>query len=96
MKNYLYYFKFFSGEYSQQFFQQINAESERDAIIEIVSFFKEKDEDEIKNYLDEELGKQWSIEDFWNKIDTRFHPDDYYVGYTLIDVKEINFDLRTV
>ncbi len=96
MKNYLYYFNFFSGEYSYPFYQQIKADSERSAIVQIVSLFTKRDEEATKIWLNEELGRNWSIKKFWDEIDLRFHNKDSYIGYTLNWIKETDFDLQKV
>ncbi len=94
MKNYLYYFEFFSGFYESYFYQQIHAIDERDAVIKIVSIFDNSIEEDTKRCLDEKLGDDWTVEKFWDEMDLKFVNDSE--GYTLIWIKEIDFDLNTV
>lgn len=94
MKNYLYHFEFFSGLYESYFYQQIKAKDERDAIIQIVSFFKNIAEEDSQELLNEELEKDWTTEKFWEQMDLRFFNGEE--GYTLTWVKEIDFDLNEV
>ena len=96
MKNYLYYFEFFCGEYESYFFQQVRAENERDAIIEVVSFFINCEKKKAENYLKENLGGRWSVKKFWEKMDLRFHNEDWFAAYTLISLQEIDFDLLNI
>lgn len=94
MKNYLFYFEFFSGFYESYFYQQISAKSERDAIIQILSFFKNATEDDVQQFLDEELEKNWTVEKFWDEMDLRFFNGEE--GYTLAWIKEIDIDLNNI
>jgi hypothetical protein len=94
MKNYLYHFEFFSGFYESYFYQQTRADDEKDAIIMIVSIFHNATEEDTKTYLDEELGDDWTVQKFWDEVDLKFSSDSE--GYTLLWIKEINFDLDTV
>lgn len=94
MKNYLYHFEFFSGFYESYFYQQIKATDDKNAIIQILSFFKNATEEDVQEYLNEELGNDWTVENFWNEIDTRFSNGDE--GYTLAWIKEIDFDLNNI
>lgn len=96
MKNYLYHFEFFSGEYSSYFYKQLMAKDERKALIEIISSFTNKEEEKVLQSIIDELGENWSIDEFWEKMDTRFHPDDYHVAYTLLNLTEIDFDLDRI
>ncbi len=92
MKNYLYYFEFFSGFYESYFYRDLQASSEKDALTQIVSFFLNIQEEDAIKHLEQELGTNWSIKDFWEKTDSRF--DNDYEAYSLIWIKEINFDLQ--
>ncbi len=94
MKNYLYHFEFFSGFYESYFYQQIHAVDERDAVIKIVSIFNDATEEDTKRYLDEKLGDDWTVEKFWDEMDLKFSSDSE--DYTLIWIKEIDFDLNSV
>lgn len=94
MKNYLYQFEFFSGLYESYFYQQVQAKPERDAIVQVVSFFKNITEDDAKELLKEEIGDEWTTEKFWNDMDLRFFNGEE--GYTLAWIKEIDFDLNNV
>jgi hypothetical protein len=96
MKNYLYKFELITGLYEAEFFQQINAEDEKDAIVQLVGYFKGLDGEETLEFLNGELGENWTIEKFWKRIDTRFFNRDETEGYNLIWIKEIGFDLDTV
>jgi len=94
MKNYLYHFEFFSGLYESYFYQQVKAKNEKDAIIQIVGYFKNITEVDAENFLNKELQNKWTTKTFWDKIDLRFSNDSE--GYTLIWIKEIDFDLNNV
>ena len=94
MKNYLYYFEFFSGFYEDNFYRQIQASNEKDAIIQIVSYFKNTTEEDAKEHLEQEIGKNWTIEKFWDEMDLQFFNGEE--GYTLTWIKEIGFDLNTI
>lgn len=94
MKNYLYYFEFFSGFYESYFYRDLQASSEKGAFIQIVSFFLNIQEKEAAEHLENELGANWSTADFWEKTSSRF--DNESEAYTLIWIKEINFDLQQV
>lgn len=94
MKNYLYHFEFFSGFYESYFYQQIQAKNEKDAIIQIICFFKNITEEDAQKLLREELGKKWTVEKFWKNMDSRFFNGEE--GYTLSWIKEIDFDLDKI
>ncbi len=94
MKNYLYHFEFFSGFYEQYFYKQHRANNEKEVIIEILSYFNNVDLDETQNYLNEELGEDWTAKTFWSEMDMKFNQD--VEGYTLLWIKEIDFDLDDV
>ncbi len=94
MKNYLYYFEFFSGFYESYFYQQIAANDEKSAIIQIVSAFNDITEEDAEKLLTDELGENWTTEKFWNEMDLRFNNGSE--GYTLAWIKEIDFNLNEV
>ena len=94
MKNYLYHFEFFSGFYESYFYQQVAARNEKTALIQIVSFFKNIAEEDAERLFIDELGKNWTVEKFWEEMDLRFNNGEE--GYTLAWVKEIDFDLNNV
>ncbi len=89
MKNFLYKFEFFSGFYESYFYRNIKAKTEKDAIIQIVSFFKEIEENKAIEFLENDLGKFWRVKKFWKKLDMRFNNADETVGYSLIWLKEL-------
>ena len=94
MKNYLYHFEFFSGFYESYFYQQVKAKNERDAIVQIVGYFKNITEEDTQKLLDGELKRNWTVENFWNDMDLRFFNGEE--GYSLAWIKEIDFDLNNV
>lgn len=96
MKNFIYHFKFISGLYESYFYRQVNAEDEKEAIIQCASYFKDLDEESIAGYLDDHLGEEWTSEKFWEKMDTKFTNSDGSVGYTLLWIKETQIDLNTL
>lgn len=96
MKNYLYKFEFISGEYENYFYQQVKAKNERDAIIEIISFFRNTSIHKANRYIGRSLGLNWTAEKFWIETDKKIFSTDGMEGYNLITVKEINFDLDRV
>lgn len=91
MKNYLYHFEFFSGFYESYFYRQVQAKDEKDAIIQIISYFRNITEEDAQEMLNEGIGENWTIEKFWDEIDSRFFNGEE--GYTLSWIKEIDFDL---
>lgn len=94
MKIYLYQFTFYSGFYGSVFYNQIIALNEIEVITELVSFFMEYEDEKAKEFLSDNLGKNWTTKDFWEKMDLRFFNGSE--GYTLHWIKEIDFDLNTV
>lgn len=94
MKNYLYYFEFFCGDYEDYFFKQVQAIDERDAIIQIVSYFMNCEDEKAEKHLSKQLGRKWTVEKFWRKSDLKFHHEDWFAAYTLISLQEIDFDLQ--
>lgn len=96
MKNYLYKFEFISGEYENYFFQQVKAENEKEAIIEIISFFRNTSNHKANRYIGRSLGLNWTLENFWSEMDKKIFSEDEMEGYHLLSVKEIDFDLDRV
>lgn len=93
LRVFIYKFEFFSGFFESCFYKQVKAKDEPDAIIQIVSFFTDKEENETKEQFEKVLGKNWKVNDFWEKYDLRFQNKDETVGYNLIWINEVNFDL---
>lgn len=98
MKNYLRKFEFFSGLYESIFFQQFYADDEKDAILQTISMFTDKDEEIANNYIldsinfrKEEEITEWSTSDFWEFCDMKFSSDTE--GYDLMYIKEIDTNL---
>jgi hypothetical protein len=96
MKNYLYKFAFISGFYENYFFQQIKAENEKEAIIEIVSNFRNTSNHKANRFISKSLGFNWTTETFWKEMDLSFLSENGMEGYKLITFKEISFDLDKV
>jgi hypothetical protein len=96
MKNYIYKVELFSGFYESYFYRQVNAKSEKQAIIQVVSFCTDFDEERAKEYISNELGRKWTVEKFWKEHDLKFQNNDETVGYNLIWLKEFAFDLDTL
>jgi hypothetical protein len=93
MKYYLCKFEFISGLYGSVFLKQFYAQSEKEALIQVVSFFTDSEEKDVENDLRKKLGKNWSIMKFWRKMDMQFLNSDESAGYELMWVKEIKYDL---
>ncbi|MBP7283450.1 MAG: hypothetical protein KBA66_17835 [Leptospiraceae bacterium] len=93
MKNYLYKFEFISGEYENYFYQQVEAKNEKEAIIEIVSFFRNTTNHKANRFIGNHIGMNWTVDKFWTEMDKKIFSVDEMEGYNLITVKEINFDL---
>jgi len=93
MRNFLYKFEFTSGFYENYFYQQIKANDEKKALVEIVSNFKNMETDATMKLLNEFLGEEWTVKDFWGKMDKTFFSQAYQESFYLIDLREINFDL---
>ncbi|HET7118926.1 MAG TPA: hypothetical protein VFI29_20715 [Hanamia sp.] len=93
LKVFIYKFEFFSGFYESYFYKQIKAKDERDAIIQIVSFFTDKDEETTIRNLNKYIRRNWTVKGFWKSDDLRFENNDGTVGYDLIWIKEVPFDL---
>ena len=96
MKNYIYKVELFSGFYESYFYKQVKAKSEKNAIIQVVSFCKDFDEEKANEYIGFELGSKWTVDRFWKEHDLRFQNSDETVGYNLIWIKELAFDLDTM
>ena len=103
MKNFLYKFEFFSGFYEAIFFNQVSAEDEKDAIIQIVAFFNDMSIEETNTYLSEIISekkgidgidKNWTKQDFYKHVEQKFNND--MEGYDLMWIKEIDFDLNRI
>jgi hypothetical protein len=92
MKFFLCKFEFVSGLYESVFLKQFYAQSEKEALVQTVSFFTDSDEKDVQNDLRKKLGKNWSIKKFWLKMDMRFLNSDESAGYELQWVKEIKYD----
>ncbi|MBL7995504.1 hypothetical protein JNM05_09030 [bacterium] len=93
MKYFLCKFEFISGLYESVFLKQFYAQSEKEAIVQVVSFFTDSDEKDINRSLQRKLGKNWSITKFWSKMDMEFYNSDQTAGYKLMWIKEIKYDL---
>ncbi|KAB2881503.1 hypothetical protein F9K33_00155 [bacterium] len=93
MKYFLCKFEFISGLYESVFLKQFYAQSEKEALVQIVAFFTDSDEKDVENDLRKKLGKNWSIKKFWLKMDMDFLNSDESAGYQLMWVKEIKQDL---
>lgn len=93
MKYFLFKFEFFSGFYESVFLKQICAENEKEALVRIISFFNETDEENSEKFISETLGKNWTTAKFWKKMYMKFMSSDDTVGYELIGMKEIDLDL---
>ena len=93
MKNYIYKFEFISGLYEDIFYKQFNAENEKDAILQIVSFFKDCNDEDASQYLRKNLGFNWTPEKFWDEMDLRFFSKGEAEGYNLMWIQEVDFDL---
>lgn len=96
MKNYLYKIEFRSGEYENYFYQQVKAKSEKEAIIEIVSYFHNTTNHKANRFIGKSLGLNWSVEKFWGKMDARFFSEGDMEAFELMSVNEINFDLDRI
>lgn len=96
MKNYLYKFEFRSGEYENYFYQQVKAKNEKEAIIEIISYFHNTTNHKANRFIGRSLGLNWRPEKFWEKVDTRFYSKGDMEAFELMFIKEVNFDLDRV
>jgi hypothetical protein len=95
MKRYLYHFVFYSGFYEGLFYKHTFAQNDFEVIVEVVTFFMEFEDDVVaKEYLDNILGENWTVEDFWQKMDLKFFNGSE--AYTLRWIKEIDFDLDNI
>jgi len=93
MKNYVYKFEFISGFYEDIFYKQLRAGNEKEAILRIVSFFKNCSDEDAFKYLRKSLGFNWTVERFWRDMDLQFSSNEETEAYTLIWIKEVDFDL---
>jgi hypothetical protein len=96
MKNYLYKIKIHTGFFETFCYKQVRAANEKAAIQEIVVTLRPLYDDNTELFFDENLGKDWSIPDFWEIMNTRFASEDGCVIQELMWVKEIPFDLETI
>ena len=96
MKNYLYKFKFGSGDYENYFYKQLHAENIKDALNIIIAEFKNMDIDSACEYLKDELGDLWTENDFWEKMEMPIFSYDDMEAYRLDDVREIQYDLDRI
>jgi hypothetical protein len=85
----------FSGLYESNCYKQLSAKSEKQAIIQIVSFFMDSDPEQANAYLTGTLGNRWIVNNFWKKHHLKFANSDDTVTYTLIWIKQVAFDLDT-
>jgi len=96
MKNYLYKFKFVSGDYENYFYKQLKASNIIEALNQIYAEFKNMDIDNAINNLNDELGDLWTEKDFWDQIEMPIFSWDDMEAYRLDDVKEIEYDLDRI
>lgn len=94
MKNYLFYFEFFSGLFESYFYKDIRADDEKDAITQVVSYCLNIQEEEAVEHLENELGEDWSTTDFWEKANTQF--DNGSEAYSLIWIEEFDINSQLV
>jgi len=66
MKNFLYKFEFTSGFYENYFYQQVQANDEKSAIIEVVSYFKNIETKDAEIFIQECL---WSGDEEYDEND---------------------------
>jgi hypothetical protein len=72
MKNYLYKIRIHIYFFETFCYKQVRAANEQAAIQEIVVTLRQLYDDDTELFLHENLGKDWTIADFWEKMDTRF------------------------
>ncbi len=96
MKNYLYKFAFRSGEYENYFYQQVKAKNEKEAIVEIVSYFHDSTNHKANRFIGRRCGFNWTPENFWEKVEMKFFSNRDMEAFELKFVKEVNFDLESV
>jgi hypothetical protein len=94
MKNYVYYFEFSSGFYESHFYREVTAKDERDAILQVVSYFLNSDESSADQYITGAIGPGWSVSRFWNSIDRWFFNGTE--GYSLVWIKEADLELSRI
>ncbi|MEN9612932.1 MAG: hypothetical protein RLZZ628_3746 [Bacteroidota bacterium] len=96
MKNYLYKTKINTGFFETFCYNQVRAANEKAAILEIVVTLRQRYDEDTEHFLNENLGLDWTVHDFWETMDTRFATNNDSVIQELIWVKEIQFDLETI
>jgi hypothetical protein len=96
MKNYLYKIRIHTSFFETFCYKQVCAANEKAAIQEIVVTLRQRYDDDTACFLNEKLGEHWSVNDFWETMDTRFSTENDCVIQELIWVKEIQFDLETI
>jgi hypothetical protein len=96
MKNYLYKIKINTVFFETFCYKQVRAANEKAAIQEIVVTLRQPYDNDTAHFLNEKLDLHWSINDFWETMDTRFSIEGDSVIQELIWVKEIQFDLETI
>jgi hypothetical protein len=96
MKNYLYKIRIQTSFFETFCYKQVRAPNEQAAIQEIVVTLRQSDDADSDPFLTENLGIHWTVQDFWEKMDTRFLNEAESVMQELIWVKEIQFDLETI
>ena len=96
MKNYLYYFKFGSGTYTNDFYQQLYAKNMQEALCKIYAEFCEMTVENAVKYLKSKLGNSWDENDFWNNIEFPVFSSGMTEAYELYFVKEIKFSLNKI
>lgn len=93
MKNYIYKVELLSGFYESYFYRQVSAKSEKDAIIQIVSFCEDLNLEKANSYLRKSLGYKWTVNSFWKEHSLKFENEDGTVAYNLIWIKQVPFNL---
>lgn len=96
MKNYLYKISIHTNHFETFCYKQVRAANDKAAIQEIVVTLRQLYGDNTERFLNEKLGNNWSVNDFWETTDTRFSTEDDSVIQELMWVKEIQFDLETI
>ena len=94
MKNFLYKFEYSSGFKKHIGYNQIKAENEKEAILNIVAKFIDISYAEVGELLTDLLGIDWLVDNFWNLMDTKFISKDGVDEFDLLFIKEVNFDLE--
>lgn len=94
MKNYVYYFEFFSGFFESYFYKEVHASDDKDAITQVVSYCMNIPEEDASKHLEIELGNNWTTSKFWEKGTTQF--DNGSEAYNLIWIKEVKMNLQHI